>query len=351
MKKNYLITVFSIMIFLISGRALAASGIDVLACPEGCITLQMDMYLSNEISKTDPDFRFNPIATSGYLYNLIEMKNNPDRWKTTVFGTNDDVLAFAPMGGKDPFTKFIPESVNLRFKLLYGTLWEITGHFFITLDAQLKNCKDLKGKKLGVGLETQSDWGENPTLDLKYGYEIGTDNTELLYLGPAKLAKALISGEVQAIVAGLGVEPGFESWLPAIIFTELRNWGKPLYYIGHDETIIEKIDKKLGTAYIPVQIPANTMPGQTQTLKTMADGNFRACHESFPEELAYKLVKFAAQFGPKMRFEVGIWQTWSPEMMVAGLTEENAHPGAIRAFKELGWWDLTKKFKPVVLPK
>ncbi|QTA80978.1 Uncharacterized protein dnl_32960 [Desulfonema limicola] len=37
-------------------------------------------------------------------------------------------------------------------------------------------------------------------------------------------------------------------------------------------------------------------------------------------------------------------------MMVAGLSEENAHPGAVRAFKELGWWDLTKKFKPASLP-
>ncbi len=53
-----------------------------------------------------------------------------------------------------------------------------------------------------------------------------------------------------------------------------------------------------------------------------------------------------AKLGPKMKLEAGIWQTWSPEMMVAGLSEDNTHPGAIRAYKELGWWELTKKFNP-----
>jgi len=30
--------------------------------------------------------------------------------------------------------------------------------------------------------------------------------------------------------------------------------------------------------------------------------------------------------------------------MVAGLSEENASPGAVRAYKELGWWGLRKKW-------
>ena len=34
-----------------------------------------------------------------------------------------------------------------------------------------------------------------------------------------------------------------------------------------------------------------------------------------------------------------------------GISFENTHPGAIRAFKELGWWDLRNDFSPIKLPK
>ena len=69
----------------------------------------------------------------------------------------------------------------------------------------------------------------------------------------------------------------------------------------------------------------------------VADRDFKASHVNFPEEVAYRLVKLAAANGQKLMLTMNIWQTWSREMMVAGLSEENTHPGAIRAFKELGW--------------
>jgi len=62
-------------------------------------------------------------------------------------------------------------------------------------------------------------------------------------------------------------------------------------------------------------------------------------------------VKQVAKFGPKMGELHGLWKVWSPELMVDGLSEENTHPGAIRAYKELGWWDLRKQFTPVTYPE
>jgi len=331
--------------------AVLAADVDALACPEGCGSLLGDLYLSKEAKSIDPDLNLNPVATGGYLYNLVEMGHNPDRWKNTVFGTNDDTLSFGPKGGQHPFAKFIPEPVNETFRLLYGFYWGVTGHYFISLDPKPKSFSDLKGKKLGVGLLTQSDWGMNPTLDLEYGYGITAENTELFYLGPAKLGKAFLSGEVDATVAALGTGPEFKDWLPSDIFRELKTSGKTLYYIGQDARMADTLNEKLKTSYIPVDIPIGTLPGQTEVIHTLTDRDFKACHESFPEELAYRIVRLAAKIGPKMKLTLGMWQTWSPEMMVAGLSDENAHPGAIRAFKELGWWELRKNFKPAILSR
>lgn len=340
------VAVFALVCF----APLEAAEIDVLVCPEGCGILVSDLYISKEVKNVDPEITFNPVATGGYLYNLVEMGKNRDRWKNSVFACNDDTLTYGPKGGGHPFTKFIPEPVNEKFKLLYGFYWGTTGHYFITLDPKLKKISDLKGKKIGVGFLTQSDWGMNPTLDLEFGYGITDENTTIKYLGPAGLAKPFLAGELDAIVAALGTGPGFRDWLPAAIFRDLKRSGKQLYYIGHDSGIGKKLNTELAASYIEVTIPKRTLPKQTEDIHTIADRDFKVCHESFPDDLAYRLVMIAAKIGPKMKLNVGLWQTWSPEMMVAGLSEANAHPGAIRAFKELGWWDIRKKFKPAVLP-
>jgi len=340
------------LVFLLASAFTAsAADIDVLVCPEGCGPLVSDQYISKEIKNIDPDLGFNPKATAGYLYNLLEMGRNPNIWKNSIFAINDDTLSYGPRGGKHPFTKFITEPVNEKFRLLYGFYWGVTGHFFITLNPNLKKISDLKGKKLGLGLTTQSDWGMNPTLDLEYGYGITAENTELFYLGPSKVAEPFLSGELDAIVAALGTGPGFTEWLPAAIFRDLKRSEKKLYYISQNSGIANLLNEKLNASYIEVTIPAGTLPGQETPVYTITDRDFKACHETFPEDLAYRVVMVAAKIGPKMRFNVGLWQTWSPEVMVAGLSGENTHPGAIRAYKELGWWDLREKFKPAILPK
>ena len=33
-----------------------------------------------------------------------------------------------------------------------------------------------------------------------------------------------------------------------------------------------------------------------------------------------------------------LFGVFGPELMTCGLSDDNAHPGAVRAYKELGWW-------------
>jgi len=354
MKRNCRFFVFlmiiGMMIFSVSSKAYAVD-IDVLGAPEGSVTLVINLYLSQEIAKTDSGLRLNAMATEGFLYNLTEMGRKPERWKNSIFGTDDVLLTFAHKGGKEPFKKFIPEPINAKFKFIFGTGWIATGNFFITLDPKLKSFSDLKGKKIGLGLLTQGSWSMNPLLNLQYGYGITDENSKILNIAPSKLAKSLLNGETDAIVAGLATDPTGMEWSPTMMFSELIQSGKNLYYIGQNASIADKLNEQLKTSYLPVDIPVGKLPGQTEVIHTFVVRNYWACHESFSEELAYKLVKYLAKVGPKAKLEAGIWQTWSPEMMIAGLSEENTHPGAILAYKELGWWEFTKKFKPVNLPK
>lgn len=323
--------------------------VTILVCPLGCGPLEGDTILGGLIARKDPSLILRAQETPGYVYNLREMGQNKRRWKNTVFGIEDDMLNFAPLGGKGPFKEFFPKPIKTKFMLLYGEAWWTQGHWWVTFDPKLKTIADLKGKKLGIGLRTQSDWGMNARMDLEYGYGITPENTKIYYLGPAKEVEELLDGKVDAIVMGMGAEPSLKQWLIAGPMRNLEASGRKLYYIGMEPAVIKKLNKKFGTSYMAITVPPGTLPNQTKPLIVGADRGYKACEASFPDALAYKLVMAVAKYGPQMAKLHGLWKIWSPELMVGGLTEKNAHPGAIKAYKELGWWKLRTSSPPVRL--
>lgn len=323
--------------------------VTLLLCPLGCGPTEGDTILGGLIARKDPTFLLRAQETPGYVYNLREMGMNKSRWDSTIFSTEDDMLNFAPLGGKEPFTEFFPEPIKEKFLLLYGEAWWTQGHWWVTLDPKLKKISDFKGKKLGIGLRTQSDWGMNARLDLEFGYGITPQNTKIYYLGPAKAVEEILSGKVDAIVMGMGTEPNLKEWLIAGPMRTLEASGRKLYYIGMEPEVIDKMNKKFGTSYVGVTVPANTLKYQDSTFIAGVDRGYKACHPTFPEELAYKLVKAVVQYGPEMKNLHGLWKIMSPELMMDGLSETNTHPGAIKAFKELGWWDKRPTKNPAKL--
>lgn len=323
--------------------------VTILLCPLGCGPTEGDTILGGLIARKDPNLMLRAQETPGYVYNLREMGMNKARWSSTVFATEDDMLNFAPLGGKEPFTEFFPKPIKEKFLLLYGEAWWTQGHWWVTLDPNLKKISDLKGKKLGIGLRTQSDWGMNAIMDLEFGYGITPKNTKIFYLGPAKEVEELLNGKVDAIVMGMGTEPKLKEWLVAGPMRTLEASGRKLYYIGMEKEVIDKLNREFGTSYMALTVPPGTLKDQDKPFIVGADRGYKAAHPTFPDELAYKLVKAVAEYGPQMGKLHGLWKIWSPELMVGGLTEKNAHPGAIKAFKELGYWDKRTSSPPVEL--
>ena len=79
-------------------------------------------------------------------------------------------------------------------------------------------------------------------------------------------------------------------------------------------------------------LPAGKLSNLSEPLSVGVNRGFKAAHPDFPEEAAYQIVMAVARNAPKMKELHALWKIWSPELMLHGLSEENVHPGAKKAF-------------------
>lgn len=330
--------------------AKAAETVPVLLCPFGCGPMAGDTILMNQMIKAGSDVVLLPQETPGYMYNVREMGRNESKWKDFVFKTEDTLIQLAYSGGSDEMKEFLPEAVKIPWKLLYGEAWWGQGKFFATFDCELKTIGDLKGKRVSLGLRGQSDWGVFSRLLLEHVFDVTPDNSDVRHLSPAQLTQQLIDGATDAAVTPIGAEPTLTNFIIPGPVRQLEATGKKICWLGVTEADIQKLNDKFDTTFLYVELPANTLPSQPEPLGIGANRGFAAVHPDFAEEKAYNVVKTIAGLGEQMKELHALWKIWSPELMTCGLSEENTHPGAVRAYKELGWWDKAKDCKPMTYP-
>ena len=330
-------------------KSKAADIVAILTCPMGCGVMEGNTLLGTIMAKAGDELIVASQETPGYMYNVRAMTEKR-RWKKQVFGTEDVIIQLAMQGGSPELEQFLPEKIPTKFKLLFGEAYWAQGKFFVSTDPSIKTVSDMKGKRISIGMTGQSDWGVFPYLLLKYGYGIDETNSDIRRLNPGGLTQQLIDGTTDVAVTGYGTDTLSEAHLITGPLRKLEASGKTLNYIGIDEEAIEKVNAKFGTTFLTKTIKAGTLPGQTSDLVSGFNRGYKAAHPEFPEKLAYQLVMAAHKHAPELRRVNKLWALMTDSMMTDGLTEENTHPGAIRAYKELGIWENRKGTVPVTYP-
>ncbi len=346
---NILVIIFLALFSTIPNAAEKTITVPVLAAPFNAGPLVGDTILMNQMIQEKLPVVLIPQETPGYIYNIREM-NNPNNWQTTIFNTEDTIMQLAFSGGSKELKEFLPKQIKIKFKLLYCEAWWGGGKIYISYDPKIKSISDFKNKRVSIGLRTQSDWGLYPRLFFEHGYGLNKKNTEIRHLTPTVLAQQLLDGVTDVGAGSFGTEPGLNHWLVPEVVRKVESAGKKMNYIGIDADVIEKLNNKFGTTWLPIVLPAGTLPYQDQALATAINRGYKAAHPSFPEDVAYKIIMSVAKMGPKMKQYHPIWNMWSKKLMLSGLTDENVHPGAKRAYIELGWWDKRNLEYPVTYP-
>jgi len=326
----------------------------ILSSPLGAGPYVGHTIFSAQLAKGGEKLMVAAQETPGYVSN-VRLMAKERYWKTTAFSTEDTLIQLAHIGGTPVVKEFMPEKVAIKFKLLYGEAYWTQGKFFIVgADSDIKTIDDMKGKRISIGFRGMSDWGLYPRIYLSTVHGITPDNTDIRHLSPTALTQQLIDGVTDVVIAGFGTQP--RDLTKGLISPNLRMLeaaGKKVRFIGIDQAGIDKFNKKFNTNFFGITLKPGTLPQQTEPLFTGVCRGYKAVHPSFDEELAYQFVKLSHKYQPVMKDLNALWSILTPEMMVDGLTEENTHPGAIRALKEIGIWDsdARKNSVPVTYPK
>lgn len=316
--------------------AAAEQKVDIMVSPTGT-----GPYLAWATMQTyAPDFHddIRPIAveTPGFVYNVRYFATNPELWKNTMIGSGE-VVEWAAANGIPPFFPEPLEAVK-DFRVI-GTMTQ-SSNLFVATDPEIQSPADFVGKRIATGLLSQNEWGMHQRLMVE-GLGLMDKVASYSPLGPNANIEALLDGRADVGTVVLHSALGLKNNLEAGPFKTLESSGRDWHFVSIDPADIEKYIADTGAPFMVRELPANTMSNQPEVVTTVGNNVLLSAHKDMPEELAYEFTKLWVEMGPtvaKYNAVGGIWDADSIANM-ARIAPERIHPGALRAYKELGLID------------
>ncbi len=291
--------------------------------------------------------------TGGYVHNLKVMAADKNLQKTATFGTSTGAIFLAETGYKP----FFREPVTSEWRWLYGE-YMLGQSWLFTTDKDVKKVEDLKGKRIGIGLKSQTHWGGIAYFMLDKGYGINHETAPGLiqHLGPVKAIDALLDGQTVAALLSVNVDATQKLFMTGPTVTRMAATGRSYRMLPWPKEVVNKVIRETGVPLYAVTIPPNTLPNQPDPFEIYADIGIRAVHKDFPEDLAYEVTKAFIEIGPKAGKLSTIGALWNKETMVSPFSLEwkhrdKIHPGAKRAFVEAGMWPPENVWKAIPIER
>ena len=209
-------------------------------------------------------------------------------------------------------------------------LWQNVEHYIVAADkAKTGTMADfvaLKGEAVAMGAKNSGTIGSNRTILSGFGLDMDKD-FELMYGGYGPSVSALQDGKI----AGVGVPGG----VPVGALVQLMSTaGDSVKMLSMTEDEVKKADNGRGL-WVPYTIPANSYPGQTTDIQTVAQPNFLATTADIPEEDVYQITKTIFENLGFLNAIHAATKAMAIDKATGGLPVP-LHPGAARYYKEVG---------------
>lgn len=296
-----------------------------LTAPSGIGEYEWGLTIDRILAKQSAWVRQRSQPTQGYIYNLKTAIDQPGTWSTLVVNL-DPVSPWLAAKKQAPFDsgmgKFEPRA-------LMNATWPVW--FLITQAPEVKSAADLPGRRVALGPKA----GTASLMMEETLRAAGVlDKIKLQHLSFADITNGLLDGTIDVGLANLWMNGANNKIGPTQGMINLQASGKPFRYVIIDRSAFVKTNKEYGVPYRIVDIPAGTMPLQTQAMTALANPDYVAVDKSFPEETAYEYMRVVIRNLEEVNKTGGIASIFSKEFLPYGI--DNLHPGALRAYKEAG---------------
>lgn len=263
--------------------------------------------------------------TQGYIFNLRTALEPNARLEQLVFNL-DPISPWLADKRMAPFDKGMG---TLQPRALMNVAWPIW--LFTTKDPAIKSAADLAGKRIALGPKagTASLMGEEL---LKAAGVF--DKVSIQNLSFADIVKGMLDDTVEVGYVNLWYNPQANRIGPTQGVISMESSGKPFHYVTFDKAHYERTRNERGIPIQVVDVPAKTIPLQTEAMTVMANADYMAADSTFPEDAAYEIVKVAVEHLDEIARTGGMAAVLTREFLPFRVS--NLHPGAERAYREAG---------------
>jgi len=209
-------------------------------------------------------------------------------------------------------------------------LWQNVEHFVMRADdaktGTIDDLKLIKGEKFSIGKRNSGTEGSGRTILGGLGID-PEKSFDVAYLGYTPSADAMKNGTIRAMNTPGGVPVGAVTQLLATMGSKAR-----ILDFTDDQVTRANSGMDLWTRYV---IPANTYPGQTKAVQTIAQPNFLAVHKDVPADDVYMITKTIYENLAFLNAIHKATKAMDIKKAIAGVPAP-LHPGAARYYREIG---------------
>ena len=226
----------------------------------------------------------------------------------------------AAINGVPPFTR--------RLDLRNVAPMNLGPNFFVArADSNLHHVRDLKGRRLAIGLPTS---GMTPHAEAVLGaLGIGPDDIEKVYVDFVDGARLLVSGEVDA---------QYQRPIPNQVMTDLCRQIQ-VRILRFDPHEIEAAQRAVPSDR-PINMKAGALPGLTDDIPQLGVLNLLVTHRRCDEDLVRRVTDAIIAHAPSLTSHLPLFKDL-PDLMRSTLADGGAslefegvelHPGAAHAY-------------------
>lgn len=274
--------------------------------------------------KLEPKYHFSlsAISSAGSGENIKLMNENQAQ-----FSILQGLYGAWAWNGEGPYEK-TGKQKELRS---VSMLWQNVEHFVLKTDlaksGTVSDLKSLEGTNNKFSIGSKNSGTEGSGRQLLKGLGIDPDTFSLAYMGYGSSADAIQNGNIDGMNTPAGV--------PVSAVTRLYA------SMGNKVTVLDFTDKQMKEAnghyklWTRYTIPAETYPGQSKPINTIAQPNFLATRADVSEEDVYQLTKALYENLGYLSAIHKATKVMAIEKAIAGLPVP-LHPGAARYYREQG---------------